>query len=406
MSIAKQVASERSEQLVAGSGRVGPLSVAGHELTLFEHSQPLIEAMIRDIAAAKKRVWLESYILAGDAAGRAVVAALAERARAGVEVRLMYDSFGSLSTPDSLFNELRAAGGQVHAYHTLKDALWRWAFLRILNRRNHRKLLVVDDRVAYFGGMNIVDQSGIRTVADAKARHLPASAGWRDLHVRMNGPQTAEVAAAMDRLWRRVKQREKLAWPPWPIAKMLASPPETIDFFDFRPTHKERRAHRVFVPLILSAEHEIVLAMAYFVPVGRVLRELLRARRRGVTVRVIVPQESDVRIVRWASRHFYAYLLRRGIRIYERRDQMLHSKVMVVDSRWSVIGSCNLDPRSLRINLEFIGVLQSPALAEIVRQVCLYEIQHSDRVLLEHWRRRTVWQRLGDRVAWSFRRFL
>jgi cardiolipin synthase len=254
--------------------------------------------------------------------------------------------------------------------------------------------------------MNIVDKSGIRTVADAKARHLPASAGWRDLHVRMVGAQVANVSAAMDRLWRRVLNREKLAWPPWPIAKMLSSPPETIDFFDFRPTQRYRRAHRVFVPLIRSARSEIVLAMAYFVPVGRVLRELLRARRRGVTVRVIVPQESDVRIVRWASRHFYAYLLRRGIRIYERRDQMLHSKVMVVDGRWSVIGSCNLDPRSLRINLEFIGVLQSPALAEIVRQVCLYEIEHSDRVLLAHWRGRTFWQRLGDRIAWSLRRFL
>src|SRR5690349_1739272 len=122
MSIAKELATERSEQLVAGSGRVGPLLVAGHELTLFEHSQPLVEAMIRDISAARQRVWMESYIFAGDAAGRAVVESLTERAKAGVEVRLMYDSFGSLATPDSLFNELRAAGGQVHAYHTLKDA--------------------------------------------------------------------------------------------------------------------------------------------------------------------------------------------------------------------------------------------------------------------------------------------
>src|SRR5258705_9542763 len=113
MSTTKSLATERSEQLVAGSGCVGPLSVAGHELTLFEHAQPLVESMVRDIAAARQRVWIESYIFAGDAAGRAVADALAERARAGVEVRVMYDAVGSLATPDSMFAAIRAAGGQV-----------------------------------------------------------------------------------------------------------------------------------------------------------------------------------------------------------------------------------------------------------------------------------------------------
>ena len=112
-----------------------------------------------------------------------------------------------------------------------------------------------------------------------------------------------------------------------------------------------------------QARQEITLSMAYFLPMGRVLRAMVKARRRGARVRVVVPEVSDVRLVQWATRHFYEYLLRRGIHIYERRDRMLHSKAMVVDDRWSVIGSCNLDARSLRINLEFFAVIQSRALA-------------------------------------------
>src|SRR5690606_19696249 len=124
------------------------------------------------------------------------------------------------------------------------------------------------------------------------------------------------------------------------------------------------------VPLMKLARQEITVSMAYFLPIGRVLRALIKARRRGVRVRVIVPGQSDVRLVQWATRHFYGALLRRGIEIYERRDCMLHSKAMVIDGMWSVIGSCNLDARSLRINLEFFAVIRSESLATVLLQIC------------------------------------
>jgi cardiolipin synthase A/B len=132
----------------------------------------------------------------------------------------------------------------------------------------------------------------------------------------------------------------------------------------------------------------------------------VRARRRGVHVRVIIPGESDVRAVQWATRHLYSYLLKRGIRIYERKDQMLHSKAMVIDEQWSVIGSCNLDPRSLRTNLEFVAVVRSCELAAALLGVCRHEIKNSSRVTLAYWRNRTWWQRVLDRIAWSLRRLL
>ncbi|MEX2119157.1 MAG: phosphatidylserine/phosphatidylglycerophosphate/cardiolipin synthase family protein [Pirellulales bacterium] len=388
---------------LAGQGEVIHLRLAGHDVRVFQESPPLIASMVADLATAKSRAWVESYTISDDAAGRAVAEVLKERARQGVDCRVMYDGIGSAGTPGAFFRGLEEAGVKVHGYRTLRQAFWRWG---LLNRRNHRKLLAVDDRVAYFGGMNIVDQSGIRTVGDAKARHLPISAGWRDVHVRLAGPQQAEIAAAFERLWRRVHGELRIRGPRWPIADMLFGNGEKIYFFDCRPRFKVRRPARVLVPLMRGARRSITVSMAYFIPQGRVLRELLRACRRGVQIRVIVPGESDVKVVQWATRHFYDKLLKRGVRIYEREDQMLHSKVMVIDDRWTVIGSCNLDPRSMLINLEFLSVIRARSMAAAVKRICRYEIRNSRRITLADCHRRPWWRRLVDRLAWSFRRWL
>jgi cardiolipin synthase A/B len=387
-------------------GELAGLRVAGQELVIFESSPPLIKAMVEDIRQAERRVWLESYIFTADAAGRAVAEALKERAAAGVDCRVIYDAVGSTSTPAAFFRDLAAAGVQVHAFHTLWESLWQFRSLRVFNRRDHRKLLVVDDEIAYFGGMNIVDQSGIRSVEEAHARSLPASAGWRDVHVRLSGPRQAEVAAAFKQLWLRVHRRRPPRRARWPVREMLADGGERIDFFDCRPWFKYHQPTRVLAPLIRGARRSITLSMAYFIPDGRMLRELLRAAKRGVKVRVIIPETSDVPAVQWAVRHLYARLLKRGIRLYERRDQMLHSKVMIVDNVWSVIGSCNLDPRSLRINLEFVAVIHSRAMGEAMNRIARYELRNSRRVTPADSLRRRWWQRLLDRMAWSMRRWL
>jgi cardiolipin synthase len=382
------------------------VDVAGQALTLFEESSSLIAAMVADIRAARSRVWMESYIFADDAAGREVAAALADRAAAGLDVRLMVDAWGSFSTPAALFNRLRAAGVRVHFFHALSQILWKTNFLSILNQRNHRKLLVIDDAIAYFGGMNVVDQSGIRSRADARRRHLPAAAAWRDVHVRMVGSRQAEIAASCERLWNRVHHRPLESEPEWSVLDFRQVPRESLFFFDSRPSFKARRPQRILVPLIRQARHDITLSFAYFIPMGRVLRELLKARKRGVRVRVIVPGQSDVAIVQWACRHFYEYLLKRGIRIYERKDRMLHSKVMVIDGQWSVIGSCNLDARSMRLNLEFFAAIHAPCLALALDAICQEDLRGSVRVTAAYCRRRSRWQRLLDRTAWTLRKWL
>jgi cardiolipin synthase len=382
------------------------IPVAGNKLRLFADSAPLVEAMVADIRSARRRAWVECYTICDDAAGQAVAEALKDRARAGVDCRVMYDAIGSLTTPASYFDDLVEAGVQVHAFHSLWNVVQRFASLRPFNRRNHRKLTVVDEGVAYFGGMNLVDQSGIRSLEDARQRHVPVSAGWRDVHARLAGPQAEEIAHCMDVHWRSQHGQRRLPWPRWRIGEMLAARQDGIWFFDSAPRIRKRRPARVLVPLIRQARRRIVVSMAYFIPVGPVLRELLRARRRGVEVEVILPQQSDVRLVQWASQYLYEKLLKRGIRIFERQDRMLHSKAMVVDDQWSVIGSCNLDPRSLRLNTEFLAVVRSAAAAAQLKQLCSYEMQQSREVRAADCRRRAWWQRLRDRLAWSCRRWL
>jgi len=376
--------------------------VAGHEMRLFTESAPLISAMVDDIGRARQRVWLESYIILEDAAGRAVADALKRRAAQGVDCRVMYDAFGSAATSSAFFRDLERSGVKVHCFHSLRQAFWRFPSLRFLNRRNHRKLLVVDDEVAYFGGMNIVDQ---RRIA-ADGRELPESAGWRDVHVRLNGRLQSRIAAAFDRLWRRVHGRRRRRWPRWPRKEMLTNQAEGLYFFDCRPQFEHRRATRVLAPLLRRARRSITLSMAYFIPQGRVLRELLRARRRGVKVRVIIPGASDVKAAQWAARHFYFKLLGHGIRIFERKDQMLHSKTLVIDDEWTVIGSCNIDHRSLWLNLEFVAVIRSRAMAAAIKRICAYEIRRSRRVGLADCVGRNWWQRWLDRLAWSWRKWL
>jgi cardiolipin synthase len=376
---------------------------AGHEWEVFVESGPLIRRMIQDIQSAQQRVWVEIYIFQDDALGQAVAEALKERARAGLDVRVLYDAIGSQAASSMFFREMEEAGIQVHAFHSFWEAVGRLQFFRILNRRNHRKLLVIDDGVAYFGGMNLFDQS---SAAGAGQTGSLGSIGWRDVHVRMTGPAQAQVAESFERSWSRARGKKVKRRRPEYRKAILAPGEESIQFFDSGPGLTNTRAARVFSRLFRQAKRSIVMSMAYFLPVSYVLRDLLRAHRRGVFIQLVVPGESDVPLVQSATRHLYAQLLRRRFHIYERQVNMLHSKALVVDGEWTLVGSSNLDPRSLWINLEFLAVVHSRALAGEMTEIIDYEIEHSRRITLREYLQRSCWRRLVDRTAWSLRWWL
>lgn len=348
---------------------------------------------------------MEFYIFLADEWGMKVIQALQRKAREGLDVRLMVDAIGSAYLTREAASALVESGVQVHYFHTLSDAFWRRAFFRILNRRNHRKLVVIDDEVCYFGGMNIVDTRSLSTDASVKSRRLPIGAGWRDLHVRMAGPSAKELAEMMDRFWRWARREPGVRWPRWPVASMLQSPLERIYFFDSIPSRWSRRPRRVLAPLLEQSRERIVMAFAYFIPMPFVMRQLRRARKRGVQVDIIVPHVSDVPLVQGVTRSYYRQLLKWGIRVHERHETMLHTKAMVVDHRWVVIGSCNLDPRSLLSNFEFVGVFVSEPFAHLVSAALQYEMDHSQLVAAgEH--KLGLMSRLVHWIAWRLQRWL
>jgi cardiolipin synthase A/B len=389
------------------------LNVAGNELRLFTESRAWLEAMLADLRAAQERIWLEVYIFGDDRAGREVARALGERAAAGLDVRLLYDAVGSQATPSAFFDALSADGVRVHAYHTIWDALRRFALFEVMNRRNHRKLLAVDERVAYFGGMNIVESAPVvgPPVEAAPTALVPGSrpteSGWRDVHVRLSGPQAIEVAESFARSWRRaLRQPIRRRSRAYRRGMLPGGGGESIRFFDSGPGWKFSRAARIFPRLFARSQSTILMSMAYFLPTPRVLRALFKARRRGSRVRVIVPGNSDVKLVEWATRHLYGKLLRRRIEVYERQRRMLHSKVLVVDGQWSVVGSCNLDARSLRINYEFLAVIRSARFAAALSAICEDDIRHSRRITAEEMEGRSRWRRWLDRGAYVLRWWL
>jgi cardiolipin synthase len=377
------------------------VQVAGNELTIFTDAPSCITSMAEDIRAAQHRVWGEVYTILDDAAGRTIADALIDRAHAGCDVRLHYDAIGSLTTPAGFFRQMQEAGVHVHAYHSLWEAFWNFNWLRILNRRNHRKLIIVDDRVAYFGGMNLGFQG-----LPSESPPLAASTGWRDVHVRLSGPQQREIADSIDRSWRMVHGERVSRRPRAYRQGILETREEAIQFFDSGPGLRHSRASRIFTRLLRMARRRLTFSMAYFVPVGHVLRELLRAHRRGVFVQVVIPADGDVPMVQRATHFLYRKLLRRRFHLYERQLNMLHSKVLIVDGRWTVLGSANLDARSLRINREFMAVIHSRKLAKVMSETVQREIECSRRVRPTEYRQTRCWQRLLDRLAWWLRWWL
>lgn len=398
------------------------LVVAGNSIAVFAETRPLHAAMLADMAAATRRIWLEVYWFSADAVGQRFAAVLTQKAQEGLDVRVHYDAAGSSDAPAWFFAQMERSGVKLHCFHPLWSSLWRYPILTMLNRRNHRKLLVIDEHVGYFGGMNIVEHGRPRSGPDTpRTSNPPVEApapptGWRDIHIRLEGPRQVELAESFDRSWRKARGekiprrrhlfRRRLREMLRPRQGQAVAEVDSIRFFDSGPGLRYGAAGRVFARLIKASRSSVTISMAYFIPLGALLRSLLRARRRGVRFRVIVPGQSDVPIVQRATSYLYARAIRRGFRIYERQHRMLHSKVMVIDDRWTVIGSANMDPRSIYFNLEFLGVIHSRPLANVMQRICRFEMQHSVRITPAHIRAVTRWQRFLNMLAWSFRWWL
>ena len=382
-----------------------PLSV-GNRVAALEDGQATYTAMLAAIRAARNHVHMEMYIFEGDDVGKLFAAALMERAKAGVKVRLIYDAVGSIKTPKEFFKDLEAGGVQVVVFNpvTAKNAL----DLVGIQNRDHRKLLLVDGRVAFLGGINIsgvysgVSNPGGRGSFVSGSSRGRAEGGedppfeerpWRDLQVRIEGPAVADLQRAFVKQWERWKKEplpEAGLYPP-----LKADGPHVVRAIAGSPSDQEANAAYVtLISAIEASESEVLIVNPYFVPHPTLLAALKSAAQRGVDVKLILPSKTDSTLVYHAGRSYYAELLESGVKIYERQSRMLHSKSAVVDRVWTTVGSTNLDWRSLVYNDELNAVILGGDFAAQVIAVFTRDLRNSEQITPADWRARPF----GDRV--------
>jgi len=351
-------------------------------IDLFVEGDELYDAMLGSIERATRSIELETYILYWDEVGRPLLEAMAASARRGVQARLHVDAFGSLfGFPRSAERWLKSQGVQVRRFHR-----WTWRDPLRYNRRNHRKLLIVDGNEAYLGGFNLHRECSRRHVGEGR---------WRDTHVRVHGSLAAHAQLLFDLFWRRRRLRGPL--PELPAQHVLLS--------NHGP-NGARRMRRVMDGLLDGACDRIWLTTPYFVPDTHVQNKLIRAARRGVDVRVLVPNKCDVRMARWASHAAYARLLANGVRIFEYMPRVLHAKTAVVDHAWSVVGTANLDYRSFFLNYEVNLFSEEPALTAALHDQFLADLAESDEVCADKWSRRHWLHYPLEAIGWLARRWL
>jgi cardiolipin synthase len=360
----------------------------GNRVTILKNGVEIFPAMLAAIRDAKRTINIEFYIYWDGEIGRKFAEALAEKARAGVTVKVILDAVGSAQMSRSLVNFMARNGVDVEWYHPL-----RWYTLSTLNHRTHRKLLVVDGRIGFSGGVGIADD----WLGDADSKNH-----WRDTMACVEGPVVTQMQSAFMDNW--VKSRGELLTGLDYFPPLAAIGPHLTQVLKSSPTEGSSTVKLLYIISIVSAVKSIYISNAYFLPDADTIRALEGAVRRGVDVRVIVPGEfTDVPIVRQASRWHYELLLRRGIRIFEYQPTMMHAKTMVVDGAWSTIGSSNFDDRSFRLNDEVNINVYNDDIAAQMEAMFHADLARCEEVTLRKWFRRGWLDKTKEKLAGVFR---
>lgn len=336
----------------------------GNRIELLRNGEQYFPALEREIDSSASEIHLESYIFEADATGNRIAQALIRAARRGVAVRLLVDGFGSRGFTQALHAAFLEAGVQSLVFRPERSLL---KFRRVRLRRLHRKLVVIDGRVGFCGGINIIDDND---------RAVPGYPRF-DYAVRVQGPLVADMHAAVRSIWTRT------AWthmrPRW--AEVLRALPDTEPAgnrraaFLFRDNFRHRHdIERAYLAAIRTAESEIIIANAYFLPGRRFRRALRRAKERGVRVIVLLQGRVEYLLVHYATRALYYQLLEAGVEIHEYQRSFLHAKVAVVDNRWATVGSSNIDPLSLLLAREANVVVEDQEFADELRTSLLAAI--------------------------------
>ena len=363
---------------------LGPGIVPGNTVTDLENGDEIFPSMLEAIRGARKTITFETYIYWSGDIGQRFADALAERARNGVAVKVMLDWAGSIKMDDALLEQIKAAGVEVHQYRPLK-----WYNLGRLNNRTHRKLLVVDGRVGFTGGVGIADQW---------EGHAEDPDHWRDLHFRIEGPVVAQFQAAFNDNWIKTTGVVLNGADYFPPLERMGD--MDAHMFVASPAGGSESMHLMYLMAIAAAERSIDLEAAYFVPDALIIKALQAARHRGVRVRVIVPgKHIDSETVRLASKAHWGELLLAGVEIYEYQPTMMHNKLLVVDGLLTSVGSTNFDVRSFRLNDEASLNVYDAAFAARMTEVFEADLKPTVRYTHEMWQQRPLKEKLFEKFV-------
>lgn len=360
--------------------------LAGNKVQLLQDGPATYAAMFAAIAAARDHINMETYILEDDEVGRQFADALIAKQRQGVQVNLIYDSVGSIGTPKEFFQRLADAGVKVLEFNPVNPLTAKAGW--DVNQRDHRKLLIVDGKVALLGGINI---SSVYSSGSSVGRRAASPAGkqpWRDTHLQLEGPAVAELQKLFIDTWDKQKG-EALA----PRAFFPALPSvgnEVVHAIGSSPDDAYSLIYATLISAINSAEREVLLTNAYFVPDPQLVASMKDAVARGVDVKLILPARTDSALVFHAGRSHYSDLLQAGIKIYERKNALLHAKTALIDGVWSTVGSTNLDWRSFLHNQELNAVVLGAEFGQRMRKAFDEDLAQSQQITLEAWEQRPL----------------
>jgi cardiolipin synthase A/B len=366
------------------SSLLGPPLLEGNAVQTLVNGDEIFREMLRAIRQAQRTITFETYIYWSGEIGEEFVQALSERARAGVKIHVLLDWVGSIKMEEALLQRMRDAGIEVERFHEPRFKHWGQ-----LNNRTHRKLLVTDGRVGFTGGVGIADQWR------GNARNPKE---WRDTHFRVEGPVVAQMQAVFLDNWMRATGKVLHGEAYFPALQRAGR--SAAQMFSSSPSGGSESMHLMYLLAITAARQSIDLANSYFVPDELTIRTLIDAARRGVKVRIILPNgRIDSETVRHASRGTWGPMLEAGIEIAEYQPTMFHVKSLVVDGHFSSVGSTNFDNRSFRLNDEAnLNVLDATFGAR-QREIFEADWAQAKRITLAQWRDRPLTERALEQAA-------
>jgi cardiolipin synthase A/B len=374
------------EALSSIAGLTGGAILSGNRATVLQDGDQFFPALLADIAAARETIHLETYVWWKGEICERVGRALAARARRGVEVRLTLDAMGATKMNRRLLALMRDAGVEINRYHPIK-----FSELGLINQRTHRKLAVFDGRVGYLFGHGI---------AEEWVGHGQDPEHWRDTGVRLEGPVVNSVQAVFADNW--LEQTGEALVGPLYFPRLASAGSLRAHIVASKPRGGVSTLETLFKIAVASSRRELLIQNPYFIPDDEAVELLGRAVKRGVDVRIMLPGPvTDSSVVRHAGHFYWENLMMRGVRIYEYQRTLLHQKVVVVDGLWSLVGSTNLDDRSLDINDEAsVGLIDRGIAAELKRAFA-EDLRHCREIHLAEWRRRSLWDKGIDAMSYS-----